>query len=48
MNLFLPEIIDVNDFPQMWMPMNITVDVEAKSKEVAVLRLMEDLSCRKE
>ena len=37
------DYIDINDFPDAWKQMDITVEVEAKAKEVAVLRLMKDL-----
>ncbi len=38
------DFIDMNDFPLIWMPMKITIEVEAKAKEVAVIKLMEELS----
>ena len=38
------DFIDINDFPRIWRSMEITVEVEAKAKEVAVLKLMEELS----
>lgn len=31
------------DLPKLWLSMNITVEVEAKAKELAVLRLMKAL-----
>jgi UV DNA damage endonuclease len=34
---------DPNDFPESWLNLDITCEVEAKAKELAVLRLMEDL-----
>jgi UV DNA damage endonuclease len=37
------DFINRNDFPQNWISMKITVEVEAKAKELAVLKLMEDL-----
>ena len=37
------DFIDVNDFPLIWMSMEITIEVEAKAKEVAVLKLMAEL-----
>jgi len=37
------DYIDVNDFPSCWMNLNITVEVEAKAKEFAVLKLKKDL-----
>lgn len=37
------DFIDPVDFPVAWKDMAVTVDVEAKAKELAVLRLMADL-----
>lgn len=37
------DFIDVSDFPDCWRGLNITVEVEAKAKEVAVLKLKADL-----
>ena len=37
------DFIDVNDFPQCWRRKKITVEVEAKAKEVAVRQLMAEL-----
>jgi UV DNA damage endonuclease len=37
------DFIDINDFPDVWRHLDITVEVEAKAKEVAVLRLKRDL-----
>ncbi len=37
------DFIDPDDFPSCWQGQTITVDVEAKAKELAVLRLMKDL-----
>jgi len=37
------DFIDVNDFPKCWSALNITVEVEAKAKEVAVLKLLREL-----
>lgn len=37
------DFIEVADFPRSWPRRGMTVDVEAKQKERAVLRLMEDL-----
>jgi UV DNA damage endonuclease len=34
------DFIDPADFPDCWLPMDITVEVEAKAKELAVLRLI--------
>ena len=40
------DFIDVKDFPVVWRDLDITVEVEAKAKEVAVLRLMKQLAER--
>ncbi|MDA3926712.1 MAG: UV DNA damage repair endonuclease UvsE [Kiritimatiellae bacterium] len=37
------DFIDINDFPMDWRTLNITVDVEAKAKEEAVLQLQREL-----
>jgi UV DNA damage endonuclease len=37
------DFIDVRDFPDAWRDRNLTVEVEAKAKEVAVLKLKEEL-----
>jgi UV DNA damage endonuclease len=37
------DFIDTGDFPECWVGMNMTIDVEAKAKEVAVVRLMEEM-----
>ena len=37
------DYIDVNDFPVEWRKLNITVEVEAKAKELAVQRLYQQL-----
>jgi len=37
------DFIDPDDFPREWLSMNLTVEVEAKAKELAVLKLMKDL-----
>ena len=39
------DFISTNDFPRIWLSMKITIEVEAKAKERAVLKLMEELSC---
>ena len=41
------DFIDVNDFPDCWRRMKFTVEVEAKAKEVAVLKLSADLKKRR-
>ena len=37
------DYIHPKDFPESWLNLNITVEVEAKAKELAVLKLMRDL-----
>ena len=37
------DFIDADDFPPCWMNLDITVEVEAKAKELAVLKLKKDL-----
>lgn len=37
------DYIDPADFPDCWRDLDVTVDVEAKAKELAVVRLMSDL-----
>jgi UV DNA damage endonuclease len=37
------DTIDVRDFPKTWSSIDITVDVEAKTKELAVEKLSNDL-----
>ena len=34
------DFINIEDFPECWLDLNITVEVEAKAKEVAILQLM--------
>lgn len=36
--------IDISDFPEDWLSLDITVEVEAKEKEIAILKLKDDLS----
>lgn len=38
------DFIDVNDFPDCWQTESITVEVEAKAKEAAVLKLLGELN----
>ena len=38
------DFIDVNDFPECWRRRKITVEVEAKAKELAVLKLKKELT----
>ena len=40
------DYIDIRDFPDIWRSMDITVEVEAKAKELAVLNLLNELSGR--
>ena len=40
------DFIDLKDFPKCWRDLEITVEVEAKAKEVAVLKLMKVLRQR--
>ena len=40
------DFIDPADFPDCWRDLDITVDVEAKAKELAVLKLKADLASR--
>lgn len=41
------DYIDPADFPSSWRGLDVTIDVEAKAKELAVLRLAADLRKRK-
>lgn len=38
------DFIDVNDFPECWRKIDVTVEVEAKAKETAVLKLLNDVN----
>lgn len=38
------DYIDVQDFPKYWLDKDITVDIEAKAKELAVRKLMKELN----
>ncbi len=40
------DFIDVSDFPEFWRDRDLTVEVEAKAKEVAVLKLRKELQER--
>ena len=40
------DYIDVSDFPSCWRGNPMTVDIEAKAKELAVLQLMDELEGR--
>jgi UV DNA damage endonuclease len=37
------DYIDINDFPKEWLSLDITVEVEAKGKELAIEKLIKDL-----
>ncbi len=37
------DYVDIDDFPDCWKDLNITVEIEAKAKELAITRLMEEL-----
>jgi UV DNA damage endonuclease len=41
------DYIDPEDFPDCWRGLPVTIDVEAKAKELAVLKLMADLGFKK-
>ena len=41
------DLIDVNDFPKFWRRKMITVEVEAKAKELAVAKLLTELKNKK-
>ena len=38
------DFIDINDLPASWLDLNITVEIEAKAKEIAIQKLMADLN----
>ena len=40
------DYIDYHDFPELWLDLDITVEVEAKAKELAVIRLMQELQSK--
>jgi len=37
------DFIDINDFPDFWRDLDITIEIEAKAKEVAVIKLRREL-----
>lgn len=37
------DYINVKDFPKTWLGLNITVEIEAKAKELAILKLKKDI-----
>ncbi len=41
------DYIDIKDFPENWRKLEITVEIEAKAKELAVLKLMKELNLKK-
>jgi UV DNA damage endonuclease len=41
------DYIDINDIPQCWLDLNVTIEVEAKAKEAAVLKLIQDVAQRR-
>lgn len=43
---FHHDYVNVKDFPRFWRGLDITVEVEAKAKELAVLKLKKDLKIR--
>ena len=40
------DFIDIRDFPEFWLSLDLTVEVEAKAKELAVLRLQKQIQKR--
>jgi UV DNA damage endonuclease len=38
------DFIDIRDFPDEWRDLTLTVEIEAKAKEVAIERLRRDLA----
>ena len=40
------DYINHDDFPELWLDLDITVEVEAKAKELAVIRLMRELGAK--
>jgi UV DNA damage endonuclease len=39
------DFIDPDDVPDCWKSLKVTVEIEAKAKEVAIVKLKQDLSC---
>ena len=37
------DFIDINDLPKEWLSMDVTIEVEAKAKEIAIKKLINDL-----
>jgi len=37
------DFININDFPECWKKLNVTIDIEAKAKEIAVIRMIKEL-----
>ena len=40
------DYVNPDDFPESWLKLDITLDVEAKAKELAVLKLMQEIDIR--
>ena len=40
------DFIDLKDFPECWRDQDLTVEIEARSKEIAVLKLKDELEHR--
>jgi UV DNA damage endonuclease len=38
------DFIDIDDLPQCWRHLRITIEVEAKAKEIALKKLADELS----
>ncbi|MCM8832221.1 MAG: UV DNA damage repair endonuclease UvsE [Candidatus Omnitrophica bacterium] len=41
---FHSDYININDFPREWEDINITIEIEAKAKEIAIKRLIRDIN----
>ncbi len=41
------DYVDIRDFPEEWKKLNITIEVEAKAKEVAIKKLQKELLSKK-
>ena len=40
------DYINLKDFPVFWLNLDITVEIEAKAKELAVLKLMREIDIK--
>ena len=40
------EMIDMFDFPEEWLGLDVTIDIEAKAKELAVIKIMRSLGVK--